>query len=705
MIFIGLFFFNGWQAVAQDHLVLSDKGSPWIYFTEIDNIFYKTVANEAFLEIDKREAAIQKIATQKDVENRIATIKERFKEVVGEFPQKTPLNPKVLGVIEKDFYTIEKIVFESRPNFFVTSVVYKPKKPSKKKLPAILYLSGHSDVAFRSATYQKTILNLVKKGFLVMGIDPIGQGERKEILEREMPFDYGKNTLQHSYIGSQCLLAGSSFIKYMIWDGIRAIDYLATRKDVDMDNIGATGRSGGGTQTAWLGVFEERLKATVIENYITTFKRLIQSIGFQDAEQNVNYGLANGLDFADLVLARAPKPTLIITTEADFFNIQGAIQTYEEAKRLYTLLGVEENVSWHTDVAGHASTPKNREKLYDFFLKNLSSSQKPMDDEIPSIPPDSLVVLNEDYKGRMFETTVHKINMQEYLTAKKELFINDKKIDYSFLQKNLGIKWNNGKAVKTKEIQLENYAIEKFFIDHAEYPLPFILLKPNGNSHQKVLTYYSPKGKEALYDEKIVGLVNKGYTLILVDMLGIGELGKGDYGGGSSAKELNPDGIPPNIWFMSNQTQRSILGIWLADMRRISQFVETRFPNYQKHIWATDYLSIPALHLSKLLDDNQRIGLHDLLYSWGALITHKFYDIKWLLTTLPAITFKYDIVDLLKENTTIQVSNFVNAESEILILSELKKLNESEMFQKVLLDEKSDKELDDFEGLTAFLNE
>ena len=661
------------KLTAQNHLVLSDQGKEWTYFSKLDNIFYRTIADGVFHELEARREQIQGIQTKAAVEERIKVIKGRFAKLVGPFPEKTPLNPVVTGTIKGDFYIVEKVIFESRPGFYVTGSVFKPRFPSKQQLPAVLYLSGHAKVAFRSSTYQKVILNLVKKGFLVMAIDPIGQGERNEVLERAMPFDYERMVLQHSYIGSQCLLAGDSFIKHMVWDGIRAIDYLATRNDVDMENIGATGRSGGGTQTAWLGIFEERLKATAIENYITTFRRLIQSLGMQDAEQNINYGAANGLDFADLVLARAPKPTMIITTESDFFNIEGAKETIREARHLYGLLGVEQEVSWCTDIAGHTSTPKNRESLYQFFLQHLSTPQDGKDIEIPPIPREDLVVLDEAHKSKMFERTVFDINKEAYLQAKSQLPERNQKLDSIYLKAVLGIEWNQGKPVKVAEVQFERYAVEKFFFECQDYPLPFVIIKPRQNSKHKVLVYYSPKGKEALYDEELLDKVVNGYTIVFVDLLGIGELGQGNYGNGSSAALLNPDGIPPNIWFMANQAKRSILGIWIADMKIVQDYISSRFANFERYIWATDYLSIPALHLSKFTDDFRALGVYNLLYSWESIITNKFYDPKWLMTSMPGISFQYDLPLLLSnsDERAVRIYNLVSPTTEKLNVEQL----------------------------------
>src|SRR4030042_5537129 len=189
------------------------------------------------------------------------------------------------------------------------------------KYPVVIYCSGHTSDGYHGS-YQQMILNLVRKGFIVFAFDPVAQGERLEYYDPETGKDIvGDPDIVHSYSGAQAFITGSSQARYMIWDGIRAVDYLMTRKEVDPARIGITGRSGGGTQSAYIAAFDDRIYAAAPECYITNFTRLFQSIGNQDAEQNFFNGIIRGIDHPDLLLVRAPKPAMMITTSRDMFSV------------------------------------------------------------------------------------------------------------------------------------------------------------------------------------------------------------------------------------------------------------------------------------------------------------------------------------------------------------------------------------------------
>ena len=354
----------------------------WMQFSDVSNSLYWHISSQAYDYLDKRKEAISGLHSLSDWQQRQEWIKETLLDIIGPFPEKTPLNAKVLRTVDKGSYKMDHIIYESRPGYFVTSSMYIPKK-IKGRSPVIIHCSGHSATGYRVEPFQHLIINLVTKGFIVFAIDPIGQGERIQYYDpatkRSKLF---WPTLEHSYPGSQIFLTGNTMAGYMTWDGIRAVDYLLTRKEIDPKRIGITGISGGGTQTALIAAMDERIYAAAPECFITNFTRLFQSIGPQDAEQNLINGIKRGFDHPDFLAVRAPKPALMVTTTNDFFNMQGARETEKEVSLIYSAYSKEENFGRVEDIAGHASTKKNREAMYAFFQKHLNNPGSSVDEEV-----------------------------------------------------------------------------------------------------------------------------------------------------------------------------------------------------------------------------------------------------------------------------------------------------------------------------------
>lgn len=231
---------------AQDELkkelnVVNDK---WLDHTDAPNSLYKHLTNQAYELLKHRTDSVAGFQNLEQWQNWQVIIRRRFSEIVGPFPAKTPLNAKIVRTVKKEGYKVEHIIFESQPGFYVTSSLFIPESLKKgKKAPAIIYCSGHTELGYRSPVYQHVMLNLVKKGFIVYAFDPVGQGERLEYFDPATQQSVvGGPTMEHSYPGAQAFITGSSQAKYMIWDGIRAVDYLLTRREVDPDRIGITDR-------------------------------------------------------------------------------------------------------------------------------------------------------------------------------------------------------------------------------------------------------------------------------------------------------------------------------------------------------------------------------------------------------------------------------------------------------------------------------
>ena len=177
---------------------------------------------------------------------------------LGDLPDRTPLNPKVVGTLTRKGYRVEKVIFESRPNHHVTANLYLPE--GKPPFPGVLLPCGHSDNGKAYEDYQRACILLARNGMAVLCYDPIGQGERFQLLDLEgKPVVRG--TTEHTMAGIGALLVGRQLAGYRIWDGFRALDYLASRPEVDPDRLGCTGNSGGGTLTAYLMALDDRIRS------------------------------------------------------------------------------------------------------------------------------------------------------------------------------------------------------------------------------------------------------------------------------------------------------------------------------------------------------------------------------------------------------------------------------------------------------------
>jgi len=253
---------------------------------------------------------------------------------LGGFPKRTPLNARVVGTLKSDGYRIEKVIFESRPHHHVTAVAYLPETAGP--YPGVVIACGHSRSGKMSGYNQRYGIALATHGIAALCYDPIGQGERSQILDAEGQPRHRSTVREHTLMGIGSILVGRNTASYRIWDGIRAIDYLAGRSDIDNKRIGFTGCSGGGTLTSYVMALDDRVWCAAPSCYITTFRRLIETIGPQDAEQNIYGQIAFGMDHPDYLLMRAPRRTLISATRGDFFDIQGTWDSFRQAKRLYT---------------------------------------------------------------------------------------------------------------------------------------------------------------------------------------------------------------------------------------------------------------------------------------------------------------------------------------------------------------------------------
>jgi cephalosporin-C deacetylase-like acetyl esterase len=209
------------------------------------------------------DAAVAKIKTPADVRRWQRAVRARIEEILGPLPRRTPLRPRVTGRIEMPYFTIEKVIFESQPRYYVTANLYIP-KGRPLPAPGILIPCGHDPLGKAYKEYHKAGMGFARKGYVALVFDPTGQGERSECIDARTGRDLVRMCVcQHHWTGKPCFLTGMTLAGYRLWDGIRCIDYLVTRREVDASRIGVMGNSGGGSMTLLITAVDERVKACV----------------------------------------------------------------------------------------------------------------------------------------------------------------------------------------------------------------------------------------------------------------------------------------------------------------------------------------------------------------------------------------------------------------------------------------------------------
>ena len=345
----------------------------------------------------RRQQAINAISTPQGIADRAKVVTEQVWKMLGGPLERSPLNPRVTGTLDRPGYRIEKLTFESRPRLYVTANLYLPAAAGRR--PAILGPLGHSTNGKAWPSYQKLFSNLARKGYVVLAYDPFGQGERIEYPGTHAGRSAigGGGTSEHEYAGRRLILLGANFSLFRVWDGIRGIDFLLTRAEVDPERIGCCGQSGGGTLTQFLAALDSRIRVAVVSegNTENVAHADVEPPGSaDDAEQNIVPALSYGIDRADLLYAFAPKPLLMTVTLHDAGHtyspeyVASSLDLFQEYQRAYSLFSADNRVSLQVTTQQHGYVYELRRATYAWF--NRWFEMKNTDDEEASqdVEPD-----------------------------------------------------------------------------------------------------------------------------------------------------------------------------------------------------------------------------------------------------------------------------------------------------------------------------
>jgi cephalosporin-C deacetylase-like acetyl esterase len=487
----------------------------------------------AIQQLQVHATCVASIRTPSEVETRKAYIHEKILEEIGGFPEKSGLEPRITGVLDHGDYKIEKLIFQSQPHYYVTANVFVPAN-GKAPYPAVLGTAGHDDAGKAFELYQRVWVSLAKRGFLVLAYDPPGEGERLEYLDRAT----GRSSLpsgptgEHTAAGLQCFLTGTNIARYFIWDGVRAFDYLLTRTDVDPKRIGVTGNSGGGTQSSYLAAFEPRLAAAAPSCYLTSWEKLWEGPGPQDAEQVFVNFLKDGMDFSDFLIAFAPKPIQMATATRDFFPIEGAKATYAEAQPIFQALDAGNRIGFFEFDDTHGWSKPRREATYRWLARWLQGRED--DGAEPEFQLDSSEALRCTESGQVATTfadaeTVQSLNaaLAEQLYARRSGAHGE---DMQALVRRR-LRLTTSRAVPGSSnhgaIQREGYRIEKIGLEPEPGILvPALAFVPTAGALRKpAAIYVNPAGKAADAQERgrMDTMAREGNIVLAIDVRGWGE--------------------------------------------------------------------------------------------------------------------------------------------------------------------------------------
>jgi dienelactone hydrolase len=606
----------------------------------------------------RRKALAKALASRKGIEAYQLAVHKRFKDLLGEFPAKGALNPKITGHIQREGYKIEKVVYESFPDHHITANLYLPQ--GKGPFPAALLFCGHEDVSKATESYQSTAILLAKNGFVVLAVDPISQSERHQLLDPNGRSMTRGGTTEHTLLNETSNLVGTSAPAYELWDNIRSLDYLVTRKEVDTTRIGCLGNSGGAMQAIYFSAFDHRVKLIVLCSYLANRERTLELSGPADGCAQIPGEGKAGLELSDYLIASAPKPILVLAGRYDFIDYRGTEIAFDELKQVYTALGQPQKVQLFTYDDGHGISQPKREAAVTWLRRWFYNDPSTVKEGILSVLTDKdLFATRSGQVGTEYaeEVSLAKRNRnlydslansrREFLSRRKSQVLDTIRTLLAISPNKCPVQAEAVGSVKKDSIPYEKLILRK----KGEVPLPILIAYPS--IPKKIILWLNDKGKDKLADSAalIQSYRQKGYAVILADLRGMGETK--DKEELNDAKYFNRE--YRNV-MLALHIGQSIVGQRVTDIYTLLEYIETnnRLAGLPVELHASGWAAVPALHNAVLSGKINSLHLYNSIGSYKEILENPTGK-NCYSYIVPNVLKYYDLPDLVQILETNQV--------------------------------------------------
>ncbi|MGH9662670.1 MAG: alpha/beta hydrolase [Bryobacteraceae bacterium] len=603
----------------------------------------------------EREKRLGGLKTPAEMKQYQTETRARLEAIVGDFPVRTPLNAKIAGRLERDEYAVEKVIFESRPRYYVTANAYVPTR-TRPPFPAVLAAVGHWGAGKFYEDYQRLGAYLARRGFLVLVYDVPGQGERQQYFDPvlgQTRLSPGNTqwfvTIEHNYAGGQTIVTRDNYASYLVWDGIRAIDYLTGRADVDREKIACTGTSGGGLQAELLSALDARIKVSIPVCY-----------GGCAPDTPARRGLAR----VDVDALIAPRPLLMIEATGDpRAGVLAKQKRHQVVSHLYDISQASERTQFLITEEPHGYGESIRRAAYEWLSRwlegrapdaaRLQEERAPLEPEAAlactttgqvktALGGETVFSLNRAEAARLGDRTPPPSNREGWMEWRRRLRDDVRaRISLETSQTPLNAR-QLGHADKGA------YILEKVvYYSDPEVYVPGLLFLPKGEKPRPAILFVNEGGKiaEGVVEKYLRPLVAAGNVVFSIDPCGTGETAA------TTNRERNYRGFvhddESRLTYDALGAGLTVLGVRTRDVLRALDYLQTRPEIDASRISAIGHGSagVLVLHAAAFDERIRSMASMGALVSYASVVENEIYAHRASLFPRAGLT-KYDLPEL-----------------------------------------------------------